>query len=290
MIELYLCIFSIFVVLFWGKIDLNIRSGNINQHTIMKFVVATTTNTFKVLFQNIKTFADDVVIHFGPEGLYMQGMDISMCCCFEMKLPVAWFESYEEADEEFNVGIATGVLQKILAVHRDSQKITLSVESDSDVLNISFTGGKDVLDTFFEIPLMEIEQDMLQFEAYESEVDLTIGSDKLSELVSQLKMFDDRVRIHFTDEAVIVEANGSEGSMRTDITTDDVLEYAIGEGIAFDQEYSLEFMTMIGVFKKLNPEFVIQFHRDRPLEGRYDFDGAFMKFFLAPKLSSGQDI
>ena len=78
--------------------------------------------------------------------------------------------------------------------------------------------------------------------------------------------------------------------MRTDITADDVLEYAIGEGVAFDQEYSLEFMAMMSVFKKLNPEFVIQFHRERPMEGRYHFDGGLMKFFLAPKLSVDDDI
>lgn len=255
----------------------------------MKFSV-TSSDTFKVLFQNIKTFADDVVIHFGPEGLYMQGMDASMCCCFELKLPVPWFESYEGADEEFHVGLATGVLQKILAVHRDSQKIVLSVTPKSDVLDISFTGGTNVLDTFFEIPLIDIEQEIIQFEPYESEVDLTIGSDKLSELVSQLKMFDDRMRIKFTDEAVVVESKGVEGSMRADITANDVLEYAIGEGVAFDQEYSLEFMAMMGVFKKLNPEFVIQFHRERPMEGRYDFDDGFMKFFLAPKLRTNDDI
>lgn len=258
----------------------------------MKFVVSST-DTFKVIFQNIKTFADDVVIHFGGEGVYMQGMDGSMCCCFELKLPVAWFEVYEGLDEEFHVGIATGVLQKILAVHRSSQKITFSVSSESDALNVSFTGGgSDSLDTFFEIPLMDIEQEMLQFEPYESDVDLTIGSDKLSELVHQLKMFDERVRIKFTDESVVVEANGVEGSMRSDITTNDVIEYAIGEGLVFDQEYSLEFMGMMGVFKRLNPELLIHFHRQRPMESKYEFggeSGAFMKFFLAPKLSTNDD-
>ena len=139
---------------------------------------------------------------------------------------------------------------------------------------------------------MDIEQDMLQFEPYESEVDLTIGSEKLSELVSQLKMFDERMRIDFTDVAVVMEAKGVEGSMRTDIFADDVLEYAIGEGVRFNQSYSLEFLGMIGVFKKLNPEFVLQFHRERPMEGKYEFGGggAFLKFFLAPKISTDDDI
>ena len=257
----------------------------------MKLIVAST-DLFKVIFQNIKTFADDVVIRFGPEGLYMQGMDCSMCCCFELKLPAGWFELYEDADEEFSVGLASGILQKILAVHRDPQKITLSVTSESDVLSVSFTEGSGGFDTFFEVPLMEIEQDLLQFEPYESEVDITIGSEKLSELVSQLKMFDERMRIEFTDAAVVMEAKGVEGSMRTDIFADDVLEYAIGEGVAFNQAYSLEFLGMMGVFKKLNPEFALQFHRQRPMEGKYEFGGggAFMKFFLAPKISTDDDI
>ena len=54
----------------------------------MKLTISTPekVDTFKVLFQNIKVFADDVVIRFGPNGLHMQGMDISLCCCFELKL------------------------------------------------------------------------------------------------------------------------------------------------------------------------------------------------------------
>jgi hypothetical protein len=135
---------------------------------------------------------------------------------------------------------------------------------------------------------MEIDQSLLHFAPYESEVDLNIGSEKLYELVTRLKMFDDRMHIKFTDDTVVVESKGVEGSMRSDITADDVLEYAVGEGVAFDQEYSLEFLGMMSVFKKLNPEFLLQFHRDRPMEGTYNFgDGtAFMKFFLAPKLST----
>jgi len=96
----------------------------------------------------------------------------------------------------------------------------------------------------------------------------------------------------FTDETVVVEATGVEGSMRSDISSEDVIEYAIGEGVSFDQEYSLEFLSMMGIFKKLNSELVLQFHRERPMEATYAFEGddAFMKFFLAPKLSTEFDI
>lgn len=279
----------------WKKIDLNSHSKCQASYT-MKLVVSST-DIFKAIFQNIKTFADDVVIRFGPDGLYMQGMDGSMCCCFELKLPSAWFDSYEEVEPEFPIGINSGILQKILAVHKESQQITLTVTSESDTMEIAFTSKPDdevkskPLDAFFEIPLMEIEQDLIQFQPYESEVDLIIGSEKLSELVSRLKMFDERMRIQFTDETVVVEAKGVEGSMRSDITSEDVIEYAIGEGVSFDQEYSLEFLSMMGIFKKLNPEFAIQFHRERPMEAKYEFgdDGAFMKFFLAPKLSTDFD-
>lgn len=256
----------------------------------MKLIVSSS-SLFKVIFQNIKTFSDYIVIRFRPDGVYAQGQDCSMCCCFELNLAASWFGKYEGDEHEFSIGVATGILQKILAVHHDTQEISMSVTENSDVLCFSFTNGEGVLDTFFEIPLMEIEQDLIQFEPYESEVDLVIGSEKLCELVSQLKMFNDRMRINFSDESVVLEANGVEGSMRTDITTNDVIEYAIGEGVVFNQEYSLDYLGMMAVFKKLNPEFALQFHRERPLEAKYDIgdSGTFMKFFLAPKISTEYD-
>lgn len=281
----------------------------------MRFVVASI-DTFKIIFQNLKTFADDLVIRFGPQGLYVQGMDPSMSCCFELKLPVGWFKEYNDAHEDFGIGLSSGVLQKVLSVHHPSQTITFSVTAQSDVLEVSFTGGKEgIFDSFFEIPLMVIEQDLFQFEPYESEIDLTLHSERLSGLVNQLKMFDDRVRLHFTDQAVVVEAKGVEAMMRSDITAEHVLEYAIGEGVVFEQEYSLEFLGMLCIFKKLNAEFMVKFHRERPMEGIYCLeqkkahdpqentsaedktaedkpseDQAFLKFFLAPKLGTNDDI
>jgi proliferating cell nuclear antigen PCNA len=242
----------------------------------------------------MKVFTDDVVLRFNPEGLYMQGMDCSMCCCFEVCLSAGWFAEYEEVTEPFSIGVNSGILQKILAVHKDRQRIELTVTAESDILEVSFTSEETEkerpLDAFFEIPLMEIDQELMTFAPYESEADVIIGSEKLSDLVSKLKMFDERMSICFTDEAVVVTAKGVEGSMRTDITENDVIEYAIGEGVVLNQEYSLDFLALMGIFKKLNPEINLQFHSERPMEATYLIsDTTYMKFFLAPKISTNID-
>lgn len=252
----------------------------------MKLVVTAPekVDTFKVIFQNIKSVADDVVIRFDKQGLHIQGMDGSMCCCFELRLTRVWFDTFEDEDKEFHFGINSNILQTLLSVHKPNQNVILTVGPESDTLDISFTGA--MFDTHFTIPLMDIDQDLMNFSPYESDVDLTIESDILAELVSKLKQFADRASIHFTDESVTMTAKGVEGSMKTDITADNVIEYAIGEGVEFRQEYSLEFLALMGTFKKLNSEFAMKFQRERPLEGQYKIDeGSYMTFFLAPKIS-----
>ena len=202
----------------------------------MKFVVSTT-DTFKVIFQNIKAFADDVVIHFGPEGLYMQGMDNGMCCCFELKLPVLWFEHYEGAAEQFGGACDGHSSEDFSSPSRLTENPVLS-DTGSDMRNIVYWWRWRPRLVLW-VPLMDIEQELLQFESMRVRWIWRLVTRNFR-AGGWLKMFDERVCIKFTDEAVVVESKGIEGSMRTDITADDVLEYAIG-GLAFDQEYSLEF-------------------------------------------------
>tara|TARA_Y100000389_G_scaffold204526_2_gene257709 strand:- start:3763 stop:4536 length:774 start_codon:yes stop_codon:yes gene_type:complete len=257
----------------------------------MKLVLSNNENItqFATLFQNIKVFSESIVIRINDKGLYMQGMDIAQCSLFEAELDKEWFSEYEYCHEDVStIGINTISLQKVFGTLSEGQTITF--DADEDNLELSFTGKDKTLNKFFKIPLMDIEQELITMKNTDSDVDLIISSKKMSNLISQLQLFDDKVKMDFTDEHVTVLSSGIEGSMKVNISFDDVIEYAIAEDCVFCQSYSLSHISMMCIFGKLSNEFVMKFSKERPMEGIYKIgENSHVTFYLAPKINEDDD-
>jgi proliferating cell nuclear antigen PCNA len=244
---------------------------------------------FSVIFQNLKAFSDHVVLYISEEGLYMQGMESSHCSCFESRLTREWFDDYEYNKETdvASLGINTHVFQRVLGTRRDGQTIELEASAGGDTLEITFTGNNEAkcLNKYFELPLMEIEEQLLELGNSDSDVDLVMPSKKFCELISQLQIFDDKLALTFTEERVTFLSSGSEGSMKVNVSFDDVVEYAVAEDTTLKQSYSLKFISMMCLFSKLDEEFVMAFSENRPMEGRFKLGGeSYVTFCLAPRV------
>ena len=100
---------------------------------------------------------------------------------------------------------------------------------DEDYLNVSFINGDKVLDKYFEIPLMDIESQLLDIQSEESNVDVIVVSKDFCDLINQLNIFNDTLQLEFTESQVMFLANGSDGTMKVNINLNDFIEYAIQE-------------------------------------------------------------
>ena len=242
---------------------------------------------FNVLFQNLKVFSDHVILNTSKAGIFMQGMDSSHSSCFEAKLNAAWFDMYEYnlEDETTSFGVSTQIIQKVLGIYEDKQEIEISVDKNQDNLFVSFTGSNVVLDKLFEIPLMDIDQDMLEITSEESEIDIIMESKQLCDLVSQLQIFHDKLSLTFTETQVLFLASGADGTMKVNINLDDFIEYAIQEDYELQQLYNLRHISMMCLFGKLNENCVMAFHHQRPMESRFKLEeDSYVVFYLAPKI------
>ena len=71
--------------------------------------------TFAAIFQHIKVFTDNINIMFETERMYIQAMDTARVSIFEIMLPAAWFDKYEQTNAtNTTIGINTVILFKIL--------------------------------------------------------------------------------------------------------------------------------------------------------------------------------
>ena len=136
-------------------------------------------------------------------------MDLTQTSCFESNLTANWFDGYEYTleGETVSIGVSTIIIQKILAIYHDKQNIEISIDDNQDNLFVSFNGCDNVLDKYFEIPLMDIEQEMLEITNEDSEIDIIMESKQWCNLVSQLQVFHDKLVLTFTESQVLFLAS-----------------------------------------------------------------------------------
>ena len=266
----------------------------------MKLVLSNETRAaqFAVLLQNLKLFSEHVVLYLSDEkGIYIQGMDSSHCSCFEAQLYPAWFDQFGISQSQV-LGVSTVMLQKVLDIRHPKQTITMSSKGNMDKLDISFEGGpKGTMDKHFQLPIMMIEQDLMDIGGGDSLVDVTFSSKLFSDLIQQLKIFADVANLSFTGEEITLTASGDEGSM--DVTmayADDdlIVESAVAENedpkeTLMSQSFSLRYISAVCAFSKLCDTIFIAFGDGRPMEARYnlgddDTCASYVAFYLAPRI------
>tara|TARA_B000000557_G_C20642823_1_gene387092 strand:- start:220 stop:753 length:534 start_codon:yes stop_codon:yes gene_type:complete len=172
-----------------------------------------------------------------------------------------------------------------LGARKDGQKIEI-VSDGPDKLSITLDGDPGQLNKYFSLHLVDVESDILDLSTKgDSQVDLTLTTRKMQELVTQLQLFDSVVKAEFGEELVSFEAKGDQGGLRVDVSLEDVVEYAIAG--ALKQEFSLAYMQTMCGFGKLCDEVAMQFSEDRPMEATYDLgDDSRVSLYLAPKVAA----
>jgi len=261
-------------------------------------------DSFVVLFQNLKTFTDSLNIRFTEEGLSIQTMDNSHVSVVELQIPATWFSEYE-CSENRTLGVHIGILAKILASKDKSQILTIvyNGENNSDNLEIHFTSytvvdattidkkpkitDVKIYDTHFEIPLVDIESDQIEIPPIDYAAEFSLSSLNFSNIVSQLKLFGDTMDIECSEEKIILYSRGVEnGKMSVEINIDDLTEFSINEGQQLCLSFALNYLHNICAFHKLAKEIELKVCNEYPLCAGYSLgDNAILRFYLAPKIS-----
>ena len=246
---------------------------------------------FVALFQHVKSFSENINIIFNEDKMYIQCMDSSKVSVFEIFLPKEWFDSYELVnDTSVTIGISSNMLFKVLNTRDKKQEIQLSFESEGDTITIDFhCDDKNTYDKEFAIPLMDIENEMMNIPEMESTADISLPSANFANAVKDMKLFGDTFNLSCDQENLTMSSNSEEsGKMKLKITLDDLTSYEIEEDAELQTSYSLAILYNISLYSKLS-EF-IHFHvKDGfPLKIVYELDseieGAKMAFYVAPKI------
>lgn len=241
---------------------------------------------FVNIFANMKNFNDSIQITCNEEKFYIQGMDNSHVCVFELFLDKDWFDVYECSGSQ-NFGIHLPIFEKMLSIRSDKQKIVI-YDEDSDNLEIELTSDeKGSFDKYFTLPLIDIDSELFSIPESEYDVDITMNCKKFKTLIDELSNFDEILNIKCQEEAFNLESESTEGSMKVNISMDDIELYQIVENSEIKSSFSIKYIVHMSQFHKLCPDINIHLSPEMPIQLCYNItedESSKMKFYLAPKI------
>jgi proliferating cell nuclear antigen PCNA len=248
---------------------------------------------FTSIFQHIKLFSDNVNIMFEKDRLYLQTMDGSRVSIFELYMPSTWFDTYENKNNaSVTIGLNSTMLFKILNTHEKGQLMNIVYDNDDDKLFIKFhCDDKNIFDKNFEIPLIDIDSELLGIPDFESQADISIPSNNFATIINQLKMFGDTLDIDCSEEKILLISNSQEsGKMSVEINIDDLDSFAINDGETLKLSFALSYLHNICMYNKLSKIIEIKLTREYPMKITYHLiDDGIMVFYLAPKMSDDDE-
>jgi proliferating cell nuclear antigen PCNA len=272
---------------------------------------------FVALFQLLKNWGSCLNLHFEKTRLYIQSMDKSHICLSSIHISSDWFSHYE-IDNPANISLDSTnfAIMMNYALKHSKMEIKFEDETDPDTIfiNLSSSNGSsnnictnntvDVVepkkkgkvtkvkedhnkfDHFFELGLIEVEQDTLNIPEVEYDVDFTMKSDNFSELISELMVFGSNLNIICNEDKVEFNASGDAGKLKVNIPIDDLNEYAIAEGDSLDISYSLTHLGKMCLSTKLGQYVSLSISTEYPMAIKYDLgDNSSVAFYIAPKIA-----
>ena len=262
---------------------------------------------FVALFQLLKNWGSCLNLHFEKTRLYIQSMDKSHICLSSIHISSNWFSHYE-IDNPANISLDANnfAIMMNYALKHSKMEIKFEDESDPDTIFINLSSvtsnASDLVepkktkkvskedhnkfDHFFELGLIEVEQDTLNIPEVDYDVDFTMKSDNFSELISELMVFGSNLNIMCNEDKLVFNASGDAGKLKVNIPIDDLNEFAIAEGDSLDISYSLTHLGKMCLSTKLGQYVSLSISTEYPMAIKYDLgDNSSVAFYIAPKIS-----
>lgn len=245
---------------------------------------------FVAIFQLLKNWSSHINMHFENDKLYIQSMDKSHVCLADIEIKDKWFSVFDcSKNNKISVDSTHFAILMNYALKHDKLELKYEDENDVDKLYINFLNGKEnkgAFDHFFELNLIDVDEDNLVIPEVDYDVEFTIDTKKLVEVLSELNTFGQDLNIKCSESVVELNANGDTTKLKVNIPVDDLDEYAIAEGDAIDISFSLSHLCKMCLSMKMSSRINVAISGEYPMSLIYNLgDESKVSFFIAPKVS-----
>lgn len=255
---------------------------------------------FVAIFQLLKNWNSTINIRFEKERLYIQTMDNSHVCLADIEITDKWFAIYDcSVDSTISVNSTYFAILMNYSLKHNKLELKYDDTIDADVLLVNFLNNpvnntevnkekdnKGSFDHFYELKLVEINEDSLGIPNVEYDVEFIIESKKIVDVLSELNVIGQDLHVNCTESLIELNAYGDATKLKVNIPVDDLEEYAISEGETINASFSLNNICKMCLSIKLCSKINIALSNEYPLSLNYHLgENSKVSFFIAPKIT-----
>lgn len=248
-------------------------------------------DNFISIFSLLKNASSIINLTVSDESFYIQGMDKSHVCLFELTLCSSWFDFYNVTDTRL-LCFDTVVFYSIISIKSDDQTLVFRLVDDKvDTLEIEVICNDETVskkgdyNKYFSLPLIEYEYEQMCVPITEYDAELSLPSKKMTDMLSQLMNFGQDLVIECTEKYVNFMTNGDTANMRVNIPFDDLNSYSIVEGEEVTLSYNLSYISKMCITNKLTEDVELCLGNECPMKIMYNLgENSGLTIYIAPKV------
>lgn len=233
------------------------------------------------IFKFIKNVNPHISMTFNIENLYIQLMDGAHVCLIDISIPKDWFDVYENNTTQV-ISLTSSVLVKINSMYTKDSIYEINLNDESSKLEIHFYNSQQ--NKHFEIPLLEIERDVLSPTIIETLLDFNIKSSSFDKYITELSNFGDDVIISCKDDRLNFQTSSDEGSLNIEIEGDTLQDFSVVENYVFSAKFPIKYLSLISKLSLNYTHTHLYLDESNPLRITFDDSKIIIQYFLAPKV------
>lgn len=245
---------------------------------------------FVSIFQLLKNWNSYINMCFEKDKLYIQSMDKSHICLADIEIKNKWFTTFDcPNNNKISIDSTQFAVLMNYALKHDTLELIYDDVSSTDKLFINFLNEKEhngSFDHFFELNLIDVDEDSLEIPNVEYDVDFTIKSKKFVEVLSELNTFGQNLNIKCSESTIELNANCEYTKLKVNVPINDLDEYAIAENEELNISVSLSHLCKMCLSMKICQTINIGLSYEYPMLLKYNLgDDIKVNFYIAPKIS-----
>lgn len=247
------------------------------------------TETFVTIIQLLKNWGSYITMNFDESRLNIQSIDKSHICLANIEIMNEWFTEYVCADShKITVDSAHFALLMKSALKNDKLELKYMSEIETDKLYINFLNekeNKESFNHFFELNLIELEDDNLEIPHIDYDAEFTLDAKKIVDVFIELNNIGEDLNIKCSENMIEFIVEGVSTKLKVNIPTDELDEYSITEENNIDVSFSLNHLCKMCLSMKISSKIYIGVSNDYPMVVEYSLgDKSKVSLYLAPKI------
>lgn len=259
----------------------------------MKFVLKSSNHVLKLieLFKLIKSLNTFCTMYCNESKIFIQTMDDSHIALLDININKDWFDDYDCTTE--TISFNTSIITNILNLYTPNGIITFNTSDNSDYLSISLL-SKDNNEKRFDIPLVDIDTDLLKSSELDYGLELSIPTKNFDKIISEHLLFGDSVEIVYNNNNFYMKSIGDLGEYKLKIPKENLNIIKSEDNSKLYNKISLKFLSYItkiySVFKHINIKMSNEEGNPLTLESTEE-DDELLKiiYYIAPKIQDDDE-